>query len=188
MSGLAAFACVIFAEPLAATLLFRIGATAIGFGAGLFSVGTLTAAMNLENDGLNGLALGAWGAVQATCAGVAIAAGGALRDIVSSLATRGALGSALAHPAVGYSFVYHLELYLLFATLIAIGPLVRSARVAPSARPRPASTGRSEPAPALHRQPLAHSHRSQSWEPEPSPPTSTSRRSRSTPSGFFSRA
>ncbi|MEP7296887.1 MAG: PucC family protein [Burkholderiales bacterium] len=131
LAGVVAFSLVIFAEPLDSALLFRIGATLIGFGGGLFSVGTLTAAMNLENDGLNGLALGAWGAVQASCAGVAIAAGGALRDIVSSLATQGALGSALGSPAVGYSVVYHVELYLLFATLIAIGPLVRSARRAP---------------------------------------------------------
>lgn len=138
LAGLFAFSCVIFAEPLGSTALFRVGATTIGFGAGLFSVGTLTAAMNLENDGLNGLALGAWGAVQASCAGLAIAAGGAIRDLVSSLATQGALGEALSHPATGYSFVYHLELYLLFATLIAIGPLVRTARKQP---PSP-STGK----------------------------------------------
>jgi BCD family chlorophyll transporter-like MFS transporter len=135
LAGLFAFSCVIFAEPLASPWLFRLGATCIGFGAGLFSVGTLTAAMNLETDGLNGLALGAWGAVQASCAGLAIAAGGAIRDLVSTLATQGALGTALASPATGYSFVYHLELYLLFATLIAIGPLVRSARRSPAASP-----------------------------------------------------
>jgi MFS transporter, BCD family, chlorophyll transporter len=133
LAGLGAFSCVIFAEPLASPALFRLGATTIGFGAGLFSVGTLTAAMGLENDGLNGLALGAWGAVQASCAGVAIAAGGAIRDIVSGLATQGALGPALSSAATGYSFVYHLELYLLFATLIAIGPLVRSVHHAPQA-------------------------------------------------------
>jgi len=133
--GLFAFSCVIFAEPLMSPALFRLGATSIGFGAGLFSVGTLTAAMNLENDGLNGLALGAWGAVQASCAGLAIAAGGAIRDIVSNLATHGAFGSALSSPATGYSFVYHIEIYLLFATLIAIGPLVKSPRRAPHAAP-----------------------------------------------------
>ncbi len=126
LAGIAAFAAVIFAEPLNSPLLFRIGGTLIGFGGGLFSVGTLTAAMGLENGGLNGLALGAWGAVQATAAGVSIALGGAFRDIVSNLATQGLLGSALASPATGYSFVYHIEMYLMFATLIAIGPLVRS--------------------------------------------------------------
>jgi BCD family chlorophyll transporter-like MFS transporter len=28
-------------------------------------------------------------------------------------------------PVTGYSFVYHLEMYLLFGVLVAIGPLVR---------------------------------------------------------------
>ena len=133
--GVLAFSAVIFAEPLASPLLFRCGGALIGFGGGLFSVGTLTAAMNLEADGLNGLALGAWGAVQATCAGLAIGFGGATRDIVSALAERGVFGTALAHPATGYSFVYHIELYLLFATLIAIGPLVRTSKATRSAQP-----------------------------------------------------
>jgi BCD family chlorophyll transporter-like MFS transporter len=131
--GLVGFSAVIFAEPLDAANLFRAGAAAIGFGGGLFSVGTLTAAMALErdvashdghSDGMNGLVLGAWGAVQATCAGCAVALGGVLRDGVSHLATAGWLGEALRGPVTGYSVVYHLELALLFATLVALGPLV----------------------------------------------------------------
>jgi MFS transporter, BCD family, chlorophyll transporter len=128
--GIVAFSAVIFSEPLGSPALFRVGAALIGFGGGLFSVGTLTAAMGLEAGGLHGLALGAWGAVQATCAGVAVALGGGIRDVVSSLAINGSLGEALAQPAIGYSFVYHIEIALLFATLLAIGPLVRSARSA----------------------------------------------------------
>ncbi|MGE4243402.1 BCD family MFS transporter [Ramlibacter sp.] len=123
--GIAAFAAVIFAAPLGAPGLFRFGAVLIGFGGGLFTVGTLTAAMALETGGLHGLALGAWGAVQASCAGVALALGGTLRDGVSTLALGGRLGEALADTATGYSFVYHLEIALLFATLVALGPLVR---------------------------------------------------------------
>ena len=134
LTGLAAFSCVIFAQPFGSAGLYRVGGALIGFGGGLFSVGTLTAAMNLESGGLHGLALGAWGAVQATCAGLAIGLGGALRDAVSVLASHGAFGAVLAHPATGYSVVYHLELYLLFATLAAIGPLVRRGVSEPSAR------------------------------------------------------
>jgi BCD family chlorophyll transporter-like MFS transporter len=126
--GLAAFSAVIFAEPLASAMLFRLGATLIGFGGGLFAVGTLTYAMSLDDSGLNGLAVGAWGAVQATTAGLAIAMGGAVRDLVTGLARSGALGEVLSSPATGYSFVYHIELYLMFATLIAIGPLVLGAK------------------------------------------------------------
>ena len=126
--GLLAFVCIVFASPLNSTALFMAGAMLIGFGGGLFSVATLTAAMNLEIEGLNGLALGAWGAVQATCAGVAIALGGAVRDGVSHLATSGALGAGLTSEATGYSIVYYIELGLLFVTLVAIGPLVKRVR------------------------------------------------------------
>lgn len=126
--GLLAFSAVIFAEPLHSATLFRIGTVLIGFGGGLFSVGTLTHAMGLDGEGLNGLAVGAWGAVHATTTGLAIAAGGALRDLVSGLAQHGVLGPVLGSSATGYSFVYHVELYLLFITLIAIGPLVHLRR------------------------------------------------------------
>jgi BCD family chlorophyll transporter-like MFS transporter len=125
--GLAAFAAVIFAAPLDSALLFRAGTALIGFGGGLFAVATLTAAMGLAANGGSGLALGAWGAVQASAAGAAIALGGAIRDVVSGLAAQGALGPALSGPSVGYSVVYHIEIALLFATLVALGPLVRSA-------------------------------------------------------------
>lgn len=127
LAGIGGFAAVIFAEPLQATGLFRAGTAAIGFGGGLFSVSTLIAAMALRDAGGSGLALGAWGAVQATAAGLAIAGGGALRDGVSALAEAGRLGPVLNTASVGYSFVYHLEIALLFVTLAAIGPLVRAA-------------------------------------------------------------
>ena len=124
--GLMAFSAVIFSAPLMSPLLFRAGTLLIGFGGGLFAVGTLTAAMALAKDGESGLALGTWGAVQATAAGAAIAGGGAIRDTMSALAAEGHLGAALANPATGYSIVYHIEIALLFATLAVIGPLVRS--------------------------------------------------------------
>ena len=133
--GLPAFSAVVFAAPLEAPWLFRVGTVLIGFGAGLFAVGTLTAAMSLERKEHVGLALGAWGAVQACAAGLSIAAGGAVRDAVSSLAAQGTLGVALQTPATGYSVVYHIELYLLFAALIAIGPLVRERRPARATTP-----------------------------------------------------
>jgi BCD family chlorophyll transporter-like MFS transporter len=46
----------------------------------------------------------------------------------------GRLGEALANPATGYSVVYHIEIALLFATLIAVGPLVGPIRSAGTAR------------------------------------------------------
>jgi len=132
--GICAFSCVIFAGAFEAALLLRVGAALIGLGAGLFAVGTLTGAMALADESGSGLALGAWGAVQATAAGVGIALGGALRDGVGALAESGVLGPALSGPFVGYHFVYHLEIFVLFVSLVAIGPLVA-----------PASDGRSAP-------------------------------------------
>ena len=126
VAGLAAFALVILAAPLNSPTLFRAGTALIGFGGGLFAVGTLTAIMALAEGAHRGIALGAWGAVQACCAGGAIALGGALRDVVSQLADTGALGPVLTGPAIGYGAVYHMEILLLFATLIALGPLARA--------------------------------------------------------------
>ncbi|MEQ8405987.1 MAG: BCD family MFS transporter [Oceanicaulis sp.] len=125
--GVFAFAAVIMSDPVGSPFLFRMGAVLIGLGGGLFSVGTLTAAMELGEGQGSGLALGAWGAVQATAAGAATAVGGGLRDLVQNLADAGALGPAMTGPAAGYSFVYHIEIALLFAALAAIGPLARHA-------------------------------------------------------------
>ena len=122
--GLVAFSAVIFAEPMNSSLLFRFGATCIGFGAGLFSVSTLIIAMQMDNAGMTGMAIGAWGAVNTTSSGIAISLGGIIRDVVSDLAQKGYLGDALENPAIGYQFVYHIEIYLMFVTLIALGPLV----------------------------------------------------------------
>lgn len=120
--GIAAFSAVIFAAPLDAAWLFYAGACGIGLGGGLFAVATLTAAMTMPAEGLagRGLALGAWGAAQATAAGLSIFIGGAVRDAVQSTQLVDLLG-----PATGYSVVYHIEIALLFATLAILGPLVR---------------------------------------------------------------
>jgi BCD family chlorophyll transporter-like MFS transporter len=123
--GIMAFSAVVFAAPLASSQLFASGVTLIGLGGGLFAHGTLTASMAKAGPEDTGLALGAWGAVQASAAGLAIAASGIVRDVGSALAVSGALGEAMNDPAIGYLIVYHIEIALLFATLVAIGPLVR---------------------------------------------------------------
>lgn len=123
--GLPAFSLVLLAAPLEAPMMFRVGAFLIGFGMGMFLVGTLTAAMGIDKDGGNGLALGAWGAVQATGAGLAIGMAGVIRDIVTHMALHGKLGAAMAGHATGYGAVYYIEILLLLAGLIAIGPLAR---------------------------------------------------------------
>ncbi len=130
--GIGAFAAVVFAAPVNSPFLFQAGTAFIGFGGGLFAVGTLTATMNLAEQEHRGLALGAWGAVHATATGTAIALGGILRDVFTSFADQGLLGPAITGPAAGYGVVYHVEILLLFVTLIAIGPLVRFAQTKPT--------------------------------------------------------
>ena len=76
--------------------------------------------MNQAPKNQTGLALGAWGAVQACAAGFGIALGGVIRDFVASLELRTTLG-----PAAGYVCVYSLEIALLSATLVAMFPLLR---------------------------------------------------------------
>lgn len=130
LAGVAAFCTVIFAAPMNSTVLFFLGAGLIGFGGGYFAISTLTAAMMLPVDGLagRGLALGAWGAAQATAAGLSTLIGGATRDGINMVAMSGSLGEALATPTTGYSVVYHIEIGLLFATLIILGRLVSQNR------------------------------------------------------------
>ena len=128
--GLPAFACVIFSAPLHSTWLFQTGATLIGFGGGLFSVGMLLSAMAMTDAFHAGMVLGAWGAVQATASGIAMALGGVTRDVVGHLAEQGLLGEALVSPVTGYSVVFHIEMYMLFCVLIALGPLVSRKRQA----------------------------------------------------------
>jgi len=133
MAGIVAFAAVILAAPLEVSLIFVLGVCLIGFGGGLFAVGTLTASMNLVKDGRSGLAVGAWGAVQASAAGGAIAVSGLISDGVAWAAGKHILGDAITGAAAGYGAVYLIEIILLFGTLVAIGPLVRKARVGQSA-------------------------------------------------------
>jgi BCD family chlorophyll transporter-like MFS transporter len=112
--GVPAFLAVLISAPQASLLLFALGTLGIGFGAGLFGHGTLTATMNHAPAGQAGLALGAWGAVQATAAGLAMGLGGIIRDLMALVVDSGS----------AYAFVYSLEAVLLLITLYAMYPLI----------------------------------------------------------------
>ncbi len=123
--GLPAFLLVIGATPLDQPVLFLLGNFLIGFGGALFAHATLTATMSHAPKDQAGLALGAWGAVQATTAGVAMIASGAIRDLVN--VTAGAADALWGMPgvAMGYLTVYALEIVLLLVAILAILPLLR---------------------------------------------------------------
>ena len=114
--GIPAFLLVIGSALTGATWMFVLGTLLIGFGAGIFGHGTLTATMNLAPKDQAGLALGAWGAVQASAAGVAVALGGIMRDLVAHV----------TNSVTGYLSVYALEVVLLLITMVAMVPLLRS--------------------------------------------------------------
>jgi BCD family chlorophyll transporter-like MFS transporter len=122
--GLPAFAAVLLAAATQSVALFACGVMLIGFGGGVFGHGTLTLTMNRAPKEQTGLALGAWGAVQATAAGIAVALGGIIRDAASALAARGVFGAPLAQPVTGYAVVYAFEIVLLVVTVAVMRGLI----------------------------------------------------------------
>jgi MFS transporter, BCD family, chlorophyll transporter len=130
--GIPAFAAVILAGPSESVMMFAGGVLLIGFGGGLFGHGTLTATMQSAPKAQIGLALGAWGAVQATAAGVAVALGGIGRDVMTAIAANGTLGQTLSGPAVGYAVVYSVEIVLLIITIFVMTALIGRPRTQPN--------------------------------------------------------
>lgn len=123
--GVPAFGLVVLSAEVEAVWLFRLATLAAGFGAGLFGHGTLTATMRAAPREQIGLALGAWGAVQATAAGLAIAVGGVIRDAV--LLAAPAVGQSAAAP---YIPVFLLEGGLLLLALALVLPIRRRGAIA----------------------------------------------------------
>jgi BCD family chlorophyll transporter-like MFS transporter len=114
--GIPGFLAIIFSSLGAGIPIFLIGTFATGLGAGLFGHATLTATLRAAPENGTGLALGAWGAVQATAAGVGIASAGIVRDIVVGL--NYLTGSAAEAP---YNFVFAIEiLFLALAVSVAV--------------------------------------------------------------------
>ena len=123
--GIVGFSAIIFSSPMQFPFLYYLGTLFIGFGTGLFSVSLLIIAMALSSAIKlgSGFVLGSWGASQAIGAGLGIAIGGIIRDIVNKMALNGYFGSTFENNSIGYIFVYHLEILFIFITLIALGML-----------------------------------------------------------------
>lgn len=136
-AGLPGLFAVCACVPAGRIELFLLGHLFIGFGVALFSHGTLTATMNRSPAAEAGLALGAWGTVQGTAAGVGIALSGVLRDIVNALAAHapGDEAALLPGPVPGYLAVFALEMLLLAAALWIGARLLENAASAAGTRP-----------------------------------------------------
>ena len=125
--GLPAFLLVILAAPFGLDIAFMAGNFLIGFGAAVFGHGTLTATMSQAPKDQAGLALGAWGAVQATAAGIAMALSGTIRDIANAALSLSGTVWDITGASIGYITVYALEIALLLVTIATTLPLVRRA-------------------------------------------------------------
>jgi len=123
--GILGFALIAVASVSRSAFLFRVGVMLIGFGEGLFGVGTLSFAMNIRDASQHGIALGAWGAVFATAEGLSFAVSGVTKDWLSHLVATGGLGPGFSSPAAPYTAVYVTEIVVLAATLVALLPLTR---------------------------------------------------------------
>jgi BCD family chlorophyll transporter-like MFS transporter len=135
--GVPGFAAIVFASGTGSVPLFVLGTFGIGLGAGLFGHGTLTATMRRAPETQIGLALGAWGAVQATAAGVGVALGGILRDIVVTLPMAKALPAQAP-----YLTVFALEGAVLVVALLAAWQL-KSPKLLETSEPNPNSLSKS---------------------------------------------
>ncbi len=120
--GVPGFAAIIASSMGPGVPMFLAGTFATGLGAGLFGHATLTATIRAAPSERTGLALGAWGAVQATAAGIGIALAGIVRDVIVGWQA-GAAGLTAQTP---YTVVFMIELIVLLLAILVILPLIKS--------------------------------------------------------------
>ncbi|ABG33026.1 MFS transporter [Roseobacter denitrificans] len=123
--GIPGFSGIILSAFGGGAPLFLAGTLATGIGAGLFGHATLTATMRSAEREQIGLALGTWGAVQATAAGVGVALAGIVRDIIVNMSTYADLP---AHAP--YNAVFLIEIVFLALACATLIPLCGKARTA----------------------------------------------------------
>ncbi|MBC6442700.1 MAG: PucC family protein [Rhodobacteraceae bacterium] len=121
--GIPGFTAIILSGFMVGAPLFLVGTLATGLGAGLFGHATLTETLRMSPKNQVGLALGAWGAVQATCAGIGVALGGAIRDLIVGLSATDGLPSHMP-----YNFVFTIEIVALTLAVVIAFPLGVRAR------------------------------------------------------------
>jgi BCD family chlorophyll transporter-like MFS transporter len=126
--GVPGFAAIILSAMGGGVWLFLAGTFATGVGTGLFGHATLTATMRRAPKNQIGLALGTWGAVQATAAGLGIALAGIVRDLIVAAPSQAGSGAHLP-----YTLVFSIEILFLVLAGLALLPavLARRARTSP---------------------------------------------------------
>jgi BCD family chlorophyll transporter-like MFS transporter len=107
--GMMGFLTVTYAGTIDSTMLFQVGVAGIGFGRGLFIVGSIATVMSLADRGHTGLFMGIWGVVQSLAQGFGTIGGGVARD---------AIGSATGNVLWGYVAVYAAASVFLFVMVV----------------------------------------------------------------------
>ncbi|WP_187430972.1 Protein PucC [Roseobacter fucihabitans] len=121
--GIPGFLAIILSSQGAGIPAFLLGVLATGIGAGLFGHATLTATIRAAPKERIGLALGAWGAVQATAAGLGIALAGIVRDLIVGF--QGGGGNVSETP---YNVVFTIEIVFLMLAIAVAAPFLKNAK------------------------------------------------------------
>lgn len=116
--GIPGFLAIILSSVALGPMLFVAGTLAAGLGAGLFGHATLTATIRSAPEGRIGLSLGAWGAVQATCAGIGVLMAGIVRDVLVGVSATTGLS-----PQTPYNVVFGIEIAFLVITVFVALPM-----------------------------------------------------------------
>lgn len=130
--GIPGFALIILSSLVVGPAFFVLGTLAAGLGAGLFGHATLTATIRNAPEGRIGLSLGAWGAVQASCAGLGVLLAGIVRDILANLSASAGLGAKMP-----YNVVFGIEIFFLIAAIVVALPMLIKHSKAPPAHREP---------------------------------------------------
>ena len=117
--GIPGFAAIVLSSLMIGVPLFLIGVLLTGVGTGLFGHATLTAMIRTAPSERTGLSLGAWGAVQATSAGIGVALAGIVRDVILGW-QGGGIGSQMP-----YTGVFMIEILFLVMAVVVVAPLIR---------------------------------------------------------------
>ncbi len=120
LAGAGGFLLVTLGGSAGEVPLFLSGVGLIGFGRGMFIVGSLALIMSLVDVHHAGLFLGLWGMLQALAQGFGTIGGGLTRDVVQHFT---------ANAAAGYSTVYAFSLSTLVVALLLISALRLGRRV-----------------------------------------------------------
>jgi BCD family chlorophyll transporter-like MFS transporter len=131
LCGIPGFVAIIASSWLGDPLIFLVGTVLTGLGAGLFGHATLTATMRSAPREQIGLALGTWGAVQATAAGVGVALAGIVRDVILGASEAGSI--AVHTP---YNAVFFIEIVFLALACAILIPMAARHRLTASSGSR----------------------------------------------------